>query len=391
MPGTPVPLMRSCPDLCLRCRLGLRLQFFVDGFSWDAILLVVPGSAEIKMSRESPAKCWCFTVFPEDDTDSMHEWLQYQWNSGAWTYLVGQVEVAPETGRYHLQAFGVLGSKKRLTQLKKIDGRAHWERMQGTPAQAKAYCTKQETRVEGPWEFGELKSAGRPATLEEVAKVVKTGATDEEIAEDFGVLWIRHYKGIRSLRMALKITGPQRDWEPEIWVLWGPSRTGKSAFAHVNWPDAYWKDFGEPWWDNYAGQETIVIDDMRPGYMPLTTAQHLLDRYPMHLPVKGAYVECLARRIVITTNLRPDEWYEKDVHHTILGRINDYAQGRYVWCPHGPWTDAWTNQPWEPQAPYVIPDFIRNSWVVPGSGFSGNTRENPDPSPDAWEELARTD
>ena len=28
---------------------------------------------------------------------------------------------------------------------------------------------------------------------------------------------------------------------PEVWVLWGPSGTGKSRFVAACWPDAFWK------------------------------------------------------------------------------------------------------------------------------------------------------
>lgn len=321
--------------------------------------------------RETQKRCWMITKFQQDDSECLHEWMTLQWTSGVWKYLVGQVEVAPETGRYHLQAFGVLGTKKRLTQMKKLDADAHWEPMQGTMAQCKQYCTKEETRIEGPWEYGELKTAGRPNSLSECTKMVKEGKTDGEIAEEMPELYVRHYKGLHQLRIALKIAGPARDWPPEIWVLYGPSGTGKSRYANEHWPDAYWKSFGDPWWDMYTGEETIVLDDFRPGFMTLTCAQHLLDRYKMLVPIKGGYVQILAKRIVITSNLHPREWFEKDRECTILRRINDYAQGRFIFCGRDGWTDELTGAP----------------WVEPGDGFPGNTSGNPAPASDAWEAL----
>lgn len=320
------------------------------------------------MTRESPRKQWMFTYFPETEDESLKEWMAFQWESGMFTYLVGQAEKAGSTGRVHLQGFCVTGTKKRLNQMKEIDGRAHWEPMQSTVASCKAYCTKENTRLDGPWEFGELKAPGRPNTLQECTRMVKAGKTDAELAEELPELFVRHYKGIRALRIALKISGPKRDWPPELWVLYGPSGTGKSRYAHEHWPDAYWKDFGTEWWDEYSGQETVVLDDFRPGFMTLTMAQHLMDRYPMQVQVKGGYTQMLAKRIVVTSNLHPRDWYEKDREGTILRRIGDYAQGRFFFCGPLQWVDAITGA------------------VVPGAGFPGNTGGNPAPA-DAWEGL----
>lgn len=340
------------------------------------------------MSRENPVKCWCFTYHPEKEDESLHEWLEYQWTTGVYTYLVGQVERAPTTGKVHLQGFCVLGVKRRSGQMKKLDGRAHWEQMKGTIAQAVAYCKKDDTRVDGPWEYGEVKHAGRPSTLELVGDMVKAGKSDQEVAEEAPSVYMRYYKGIQALRVALKIRMPVRDWAPEIWVLYGPSRTGKSAFAHANWPDAYWKpkDQGEGyWWDGYMGEDVVVVDDMCGNRMKLTNAQNLMDRYPLEVPIKGGYVQMVAHTYVFTTNLHPDQWYKNDVAHTIMGRVADYAQTRFVWCPMGQWLDAVTRQPWQPPEGIVIPDFIRDRWcMVPD--FPGNTSGNP--APDEWAALA---
>jgi len=43
---------------------------------------------------------------------------------------------------------------KRLAAMKKLNDKAHWEPCKSMGASIK-YCMKEETRMEGPWEFGE--------------------------------------------------------------------------------------------------------------------------------------------------------------------------------------------------------------------------------------------
>lgn len=278
-------------------------------------------------------KNWAFTAFIGDDDPK--QFLDVLWASDALDYLVGQLEAAPTTGEKHIQGFITLKAKKRLTWLKKnLDSEVHWEPAKGTAAQNRVYCTKEDSRVEGPWEFGEFVTQGRTKGLDKAIEMVKARATDTAIAEEIPAVYVRHYRGLQELRRALKITAEQRTWLPELWVVFGPSGSGKSRWAREAFPDAFWKSAGTPWWDGYWGQETVVLDDFTGRFMPLTDFQHLLDGNPMQVEIKGGSVPMLARRIVITSNWRPDEWYSEKVDpaRSVCRRVHDFAgqHGRYV-------------------------------------------------------------
>ena len=53
----------------------------------------------------------------------------------------------------HIQAYVSLKKNARLAAMKKRDPLAHFEPVKKDNG-ASAYCLKEETRVEGPWEFG---------------------------------------------------------------------------------------------------------------------------------------------------------------------------------------------------------------------------------------------
>lgn len=69
-------------------------------------------------------------------------------------YTVGQLEKGVE-GTIHLQFYVNVGkNKQRFSYMKKVNSEAHWEVVRFNKA-AELYCMKEDTRLDGPWEFGE--------------------------------------------------------------------------------------------------------------------------------------------------------------------------------------------------------------------------------------------
>lgn len=68
------------------------------------------------------------------------------------TYVVGQLEKG-ENETVHIQLTVSFKKTKRLGALRKFDPKAHWEICR-SPDRAMTYCMKEETRIEGPYEFG---------------------------------------------------------------------------------------------------------------------------------------------------------------------------------------------------------------------------------------------
>ena len=95
-----------------------------------------------------------------------------------------------------------------------ICDRSHWEPMYGSVAQARAYATKDDTRVEGPWEFGLMSSVGKRRGLEEAVDCVKAGMSLSKVAEEFSLAWVAHGRGLTSLRQQLKLDADRRSFDP---------------------------------------------------------------------------------------------------------------------------------------------------------------------------------
>ena len=285
---------------------------------------------------------WIGTLNGIDASFDAEGYLRTMVERGLAKYAVGQLERGSESGRLHLQYFVQMERSRRLAHMRSvICDRSHWEPMYGSVAQARAYATKDDTRVEGPWEFGLMSSVGKRRGLEEAVDCVKAGMSLSKVAEEFSLAWVAHGRGLTSLRQQLKLDADRRSFGPEgpeVWVLWGPSGTGKSRFVAARWPDAFWKAPESKWWDGYSGQETVVLDDFKDYAMPLVELQRLLDWYPLWVEVKGGSVPMMAKRYVLTSNTSPDDWYLRaDPHRTVRRRISDFAErfGRLIECQAG--------------------------------------------------------
>jgi len=220
-------------------------------------------------------------------------------------YAIIGKEKAPSTGTLHLQFYVYYHQSKSFSQMtKKLPHGTHIEPAKGTPKQNQTYCSK-----EGDFtEFGDIPEQGKRSDLAEVREMVeKTGS-------------IRHVidnaKSLQSVKTALTILPykePIRDWKPSVHWYYGPPGSGKTATAIAQFPDkdSRWvsNDNGK-WFDGYDGHENVVLDDVRPETFTFTQLLRLLDRYECRVEFKGGYRQFLAKRIVITSVIKPTlmEW-----------------------------------------------------------------------------------
>lgn len=109
---------------------------------------IPPPSSSQKRSQRW--RKWCFTINnPDSDTESQ---LSQLFDSCEYAY---QLEVG-DSGTPHYQGMLIFKNAVRFNTLKKKLPTAHLEKMRGTTAEAYKYCTKVETRIEGPWTNMEL-------------------------------------------------------------------------------------------------------------------------------------------------------------------------------------------------------------------------------------------
>lgn len=238
------------------------------------------------------AKGWCYTLnnWTEEEYDVFYR-LECNY------HVIG--EETGENGTDHLQGYIEFKTKKRMTQLKKINQRAHWEIRRGTPLQASEYCKKEEQW----WETGEMSIQGQRNDLCEIRKT----------ALEEGMLGVTaKAKNAQQMVVAEKFLTyheEPRDWETEVIWLHGPSGAGKSRLAREICPNAYTKSEGSKWWNGYDGHEEVIIDDFRDSWWCLTETLRLLDRYECRVETKGGMRQFKPLKIVVTSIFAPTDCY----------------------------------------------------------------------------------
>lgn len=139
-------------------------------------------------------------------------------------------------------------------------------------------------------------------------------------------VYIRYYGNLQ--RIAAETIKPIA-MEREVHVFWGKTGTGKTRRAwNEATLEAYPKDPRTKFWDGYRDQEHVVMDEFRGG-IDISHLLRWLDIYPVIVEVKGTAIPYKVKKIWITSNLDPRDWYPN-----LDARTRDALLRRFTTCIH---------------------------------------------------------
>lgn len=272
----------------------------------------------------SKHRSWVFTVnnyTPEDEQRIQ----RFATAHSKWC-IYGR-ELAPSTGTPHLQGAITLINAIGFNSLKRnIHPSAHLEVMVKEAKTNQDYCKKDDNY----WEFGQVPEQGKRKDIDEVRDMVKRRLPMRAICESAS-----SYQAIRTAEVMYRyVPLPPRENVQNTWIC-GPSGSGKSHLARVFAPTAYVK-FLAGWWDGYAGEKKVILDDFRAPDSPLSDLLRLMDNWPYRGNIKGSSVGIAATEIIVTSIFLPWELYEGEDWVQLTRRIKllvvicDDASHRYA-------------------------------------------------------------
>ncbi|AUM61930.1 Rep [uncultured virus] len=269
----------------------------------------------------SKSRGWCFTVNTYDD--SYERWLK----TIDCQYLIYGREVAPTTGREHLQGYVHFGQPKTRLSVSKLLPRAHLERRMGSIQQAVDYCKKDGDYFQkGEIRIESNTNSEKEMQWKEIIKFAREGEM-EKMMDMYPRQYIQYYKTLMSIR-AYNSKPLDGDLQHEWW--YGPTGTGKSKSVWEKYPDHYAKPLNK-WWDGYRGQDVVVIEEWEPKNE--CTASKLkiwADRYPFPAEIKGGTIERVRpQKIIVTSNYTIKECFPNEQDWKPLERR--FTQRLFPW------------------------------------------------------------
>lgn len=236
-------------------------------------------------------------------------------------YAIYGEEICPSSGKTHWQSYVELESPCRATQIKKLynDNTVHIEARRGTRDQAKEYCMKDKKYEEhGKW----IKGQGHRTDLETIVEQMKEGKPLSEIMMDEPTLYCKYRNGLKDIAGNVTKTITKEFRKIEVELICGPTGVGKTRKAVESSPN-YYKIEGSnlQWFQDYELEKTLIIDEYN-NDVGVTKMLNILDGYQLRLPVKGGHTYANWTKVIITTNLRPEELHSnaKQEHRAALFR-----------------------------------------------------------------------
>ena len=149
-------------------------------------------------------------------------------------YAIWSIEKSPKTGILHVQGYVRFRIAVDWSRPAKKFKPGHVEECVGSEAQNVDYCTKSETHILGPFEFGARAEPGKRKDIELVREMIGEGLGMREMCAR-----VTGFQGIKTAEAILKYSERRRDWVPEVWWFHGTTAGGKTREAVAKYPNAW--------------------------------------------------------------------------------------------------------------------------------------------------------
>ena len=284
------------------------------------------------------------------------------------TGFVFQLEEG-ENGTPHFQGYVEFSKRMYTTGVQSLLApyRMSLLHANGTKEQNYKYCTKEDTRTEGPWTYGTCSpenvkvkngAQGKRSDMDVFADMVREkGGLTNEVIDAMPGHAMRYNKHARDLVQLQKINDA-KDAEIEMWkreyekmmngeeftgqeqrkciLYFGPTAVGKTTKVKMEVMGGlglrlYEKQSNNKWWDGYDGELHVLMDEFKgAAYGPIEDFNRITNKGVTTVETKGSTALLVADAMYFTTNRHPCHWWKRDkeepCHYLNDGRFRAVAR-----------------------------------------------------------------
>lgn len=247
----------------------------------------VPDIGNTKISVTT-SKTWEITI--NNPTENDINWIQ--------NLEIQKICVTEEIGELntkHLQGQITFKRAYRLSGVKKLHPRAHWEI---TKCKKDAnYALKVDSKII------RLEDASKQGKRTDLEKIIKECNSIKEVKENHPEIYCRYRNGLNDIFADKE---KDRNFKPKVIWIFGKSGSGKTKyiFDRHDPADIWMAPDDIKYFNGYENQKVAVFDDFR-GHCKFNEFLRILDRYPMTANVKGTYKKFNSEIIYVTSIRHP--------------------------------------------------------------------------------------
>jgi len=249
-------------------------------------------------------------------------------------------------GVFHVQHQVLLKSMKNKFHSRLLRG---WVDICRDHEKARLYCSKEDSRVAGPWYHGDvdehpIKSQGRRTDLEDAIQHLQDGMDLRATALTFPSQYVKYHRGLEKLTEII-VNRPKRTTMTKLLWISGAAGRGKTTMAAAiakafAQEDVYYKTLGKAqhvdWWNGYTQQKVVIIEDMdEMTHLDLQAFKLLVEKIPHQVRTSpDVWMQFNSKLIIITSNPTPWEIYDTEIrsnanhHEAVSKRVSMHVQVR---------------------------------------------------------------
>lgn len=151
----------------------------------------------------------CFTYFPNEDWDAEAYANKFRDTTYEFTrrlrYCIYQLEACPSTGRPHIQGYAEFTQQVTDHMIREVvGGNAHFERPIKSRNANREYCSKPDTQLMPPEEFGDFEPTQGKRTDLQAAIDCMLEFDFETMMAEFPAVYVRNGRGLKDLYCRLR-------------------------------------------------------------------------------------------------------------------------------------------------------------------------------------------